>query len=190
VALRTRKREAAAPAATVPPPITVRRLRPGDEEVLAYLAEHNPTFGTLEDRQPLEPLSSAEAKVFLADDRTATFVAFAGDEAVGFCYTNELYRRHTALRHLCIYEMGVSERHRNQGIGQALLDAVGDHARAQGISRGFVITNTSNTAAATLYTSAGGIRAATDDVIFGFSWDEPATTSNGSATGTTDEPIA
>ena len=155
---------------TVPPPITVRRLRPGDGEVLAYLATHNADFGSLDERAPLAPLSEPETVAFLADDRTATFVAFAGPEPVGFVYTNELYRRHTALRHLCIYEIGVSERHRNQGIGNALLDAVGDHARGQGIGQGFVITNASNTAASYLYESAGGLRTADDDVIFAFSW--------------------
>jgi ribosomal protein S18 acetylase RimI-like enzyme len=159
-----------APAPYVPPPITVRRLRPGDDAVLTHLATHNAGFGSIDEREELVPLTEAETVAFLADDRTATFVAFAGDEPVGFCYTSELYRRHTALRHLCIYELGVSERHRNQGIGQALLDAVADHARSQGIARGFVITNASNTAACALYEAAGAMRTADDDLIFGFTW--------------------
>ncbi|HXH58988.1 GNAT family N-acetyltransferase [Iamia sp.] len=166
--LRTRQREA--PPSAVPLPITVRRLRPGDDAVLVYLAEHNAAFGSLEEREPLEPLSEGETVAFLADDRTAAFVAFAGDEPVGFCYANELYRRHTALRHLCVYEIGVSERHRNHGIGQALLDSVADHARTQGISRGFVITNGSNHAAMALYEAAGGSRTRDDDVVFAFTW--------------------
>lgn len=169
--ITTRKRDrATTPAAAVPPPITIRRLRPGDDAVLGHLATHNADFGTVDEREALHPLTEAETIAFLADDRTATFVAFAGEEPVGFVYTNELFRRHTALRHLCIYEIGVSERFRNQGVGQALLEAVGDHARTQGITQGFVITNASNPAAAHLYESAGGVRTADDDVIFGFSW--------------------
>ncbi|QYG94171.1 GNAT family N-acetyltransferase [Iamia sp. SCSIO 61187] len=164
----TRKRDRSTPG--VPPPVTVRRLGPGDDAVLSHLAVANATFGTVDEREPLQPLTEAETVAFLADDRTATFVAFAGDEPVGFCYANELYRRHTALRHLCIYEVGVAERFRNQGIGAALLEAVGDHARSRGITRGFVITNASDTSAASLYASAGGIRTADDDVIFAFSW--------------------
>jgi len=171
VGITTRKRDRKATAApVVPPPITIRRLRPGDDAVLASLATHNATFGTAAEREALHPLTEAETIAFLADDRTATFVAFAGEEPVGFVYTNELFRRHTALRHMCIYEIGVSERFRNQGVGQALLDAVADHARTQGIGQGFVITNASNPAAAKLYESAGGVRTADDDVIFGFSW--------------------
>jgi len=171
VSLLTRKRSASSnAAANVPPPLTIRRLRPGDDAVLAYLSQENARFGTLEERQPLTPLPPGESAAFLADDRTATFVAFSGDEPVGFCYACELYRRHTMLRHLCIYELGVSERHRNQGIGQALLDAVADHARSQGISQGFVITNGRNPAATQLYESVGGVRTADDDVVFAFSW--------------------
>lgn len=167
--ISTRKRDHR-PVPDVPPPITVRRLRPGDGPVLTYLAAHNASFGSVDERDALEPLSEPETVAFLADDRTATFVAFSGDEPVGFCYANELYRRHTALRHLCIYEIGVSERFRNQGVGQALLEAVGDHARTVGISQGFVITNASNSAAASLYEAAGGVRTADDDVIFAFAW--------------------
>jgi ribosomal protein S18 acetylase RimI-like enzyme len=162
VGITTRKRDRPSSTADVPPPITIRRLRPGDDAVLSYLATHNATFGSMDEREALHPLTEAETIAFLADDRTATFVAFAGEEPVGFVYTNELFRRHTALRHLCIYEIGVSDRYRNQGVG--------DHARTQGITQGFVITNASNPAAAHLYEAAGGVRTADDDVIFGFSW--------------------
>ncbi|HYI60490.1 MAG TPA: GNAT family N-acetyltransferase [Acidimicrobiales bacterium] len=151
-------------------PVTVRRLRPGDEAVLAHLARHNDRFGSMEDRTELEPLLPGDASTFLADDRTATFVAFAGEDPVGFLYACELYRRHTVLRHLCIYEVGVSDRHRNQGIGPALLAAVGDHARTQGIERGFVVTHTSNQAAMALHAAAGGQRTATDEAVFAFTW--------------------
>jgi ribosomal protein S18 acetylase RimI-like enzyme len=148
----------------------VRRLGPGDETILAHLAKHNDRFGSLEERVSLDPLPEDEAVAFLRDDRTATFVAFAGDEPVGFVYACEMYRRHTALRHLCIYEVGVSDRHRKQGIGPALLDAVGDHARAQGLERGFTITHTSNTAAMALFAEHGARRTADDDAVFAFDW--------------------
>lgn len=157
-------------ASAVPAPITVRRLLPGDEDILTHLARHNDRFGSMEERTELRPLLPGDASTFLADHRSPTFVAFAGEEPVGFLYACELYRRHTVLRHLCIYEVGVSDRHRNQGIGPALLAAVGDHARAQGIEQGFVITHTSNHAAMSLYAGAGGQRTAADEAIFAFTW--------------------
>ncbi len=168
MALTTRNREAQPGA--VPPPITVRRLRPGDDAVLTYLAQSNSQFGTVDERPSLEPLSQAETVAFLADDRTATFVAFAGEEPVGFCYANELYRRHSALRHLCIYELAVSDRHRGQGIGSALLEAVGDHARAQGIARGFVVASALDGPATALYDAAGATPNG-NEVVWAFSWD-------------------
>lgn len=170
MALRTRKQgEPALP--DIPPPISIRRLRAGDDAVLTYLAEHNAAFGTVDEREPLAPLSGPESVAFLSDDRTITLVAFAGQEPVGFVYALELYRRHTELRHLCIYEIGVSDRHRNMGIGQALLDALGDYADGAGISRGFVITHASDTAALQLYEAAGGYRTADDDVVYAFHWE-------------------
>lgn len=168
MALRTRNREA--PLGAVPPPITVRRLRPGDDAILTYLAHHNAEFGSVDERPALEPLSQSETVAFLADDRTATFVAFEGETPVGFCYVNELYRRHSALRHLCIYEMAVSDRHRGQGIGAALLDGVGDHARAQGISRGFSVVSAADRPAADLF-EAGGAIPNGDEVVWAFTWE-------------------
>lgn len=155
----------------IPPPISIRRLRAGDDAILTYLAEQNARFGIVDQRDPLPPLSGPESVAFLSDDRTITLVAFAGQEPVGFVYALELYRRHTALRHLCIYEIGVSDRHRNQGIGQALIDALGDHAESVGITRGFVITHASDTAAMQLYELAGGFRTSDDDVVFAFNWE-------------------
>lgn len=168
MALRTRK--SAAPPGAVPPPISVRRLCPGDDAVLAHLAEHNSRFGALDERPDLEPLSQAEAVAFLADDRTATLVAFAGDEPVGFCYANEMYRRHSALRHLCVYELAVAEHYRGQGIGAALLDAVGDHARSRGITRGFSVAPATDQSAESLFKASGAI-AHGDEVVYAFSWD-------------------
>ena len=158
------------PLASIPPPITVRRLRPGDDAVLDHLATHNSGFGSMGERPQLEPLSQTETVTLLADDRTAVFVAFAGDEPVGFCYANELFRRHTALRHLCLYELAVSDRHRGQGIGAALLEAVGDHARSRGISRGFAVGSVEDRAAAELYEAAGAAPSG-DEVVYAFTWD-------------------
>lgn len=168
MALRTRNREA--PLGAVPPPITVRRLRPGDDDVLTDLAHRNAEFGSVDERPALEPLTQSETVAFLADDRTATFVAFAGEIPVGFCYVNELYRRHSALRHLCLYELAVSDQHRGQGVGAALLEAVSDHARAQGITRGFAVASADDRPANELFETSGASPHG-DEVVWAFAWD-------------------
>ena len=146
--------------------IWVRRLGPTDSMVLARLARENGRFGHAVDRPPLEPLNPNDARTFLADERTICLVAFDNHDPVGFIYANELYRRHTILRHLCVYEIGVAEDHRDLGIGDKLMAALFEQARKRGIHHGFVITNASNREAMALYAAAGGVRGHDDDVVF------------------------
>ena len=146
--------------------IWVRRLGPTDGTVLARLARENGRFGHAADRPELEPLSPSDSRTFLADERTICLVAFDGTDPVGFLYAYELYRRHTVLRHLCLYEIGVAEDHRDMGIGHQLLEKLADHARKRHIDRGFVVTNTSNRESMALYESVGGVRGHDDDVVF------------------------
>src|SRR3954454_10975990 len=87
-----------------PGEVWVRRLGPPDAAVLARLAQENKRFGHDPARPALEPLAPSDARLFLADERTVCLVAFEGNDPVGFLYACELYRRHTHLRHLCLYE--------------------------------------------------------------------------------------
>ena len=146
--------------------IWVRRLGPTDSAVLAQLARENGRFGHALDRPALEPLSPTDTRTFLADERTICLVAFEGQEPVGFLYACELYRRHTALRHLCLYEIAVAEDHRDLGIGGQLLQKLAEQARKRHIDKGFVITNGSNREVMALYESVGGIRGSDDDVVW------------------------
>lgn len=145
--------------------VWVRRLGPTDSAVLDHLARENPTFGDSASRPVLQPLRPADARTFLADERTICLVAFDNRTPVGFLYACELYRRHTDLRHLCLYEVGVMEDHRDQGIGSKLMSALGDEARKRGIDRGFVVTTSADREAIALYTSNGAVRGNDDDVV-------------------------
>ncbi|MGI8938895.1 MAG: hypothetical protein ACR2JF_11935 [Iamia sp.] len=53
---------------------------------------------------------------------------------------------------------------------RALLDAVGDHARAQGMARGFVVASAQDLPATTLYQASGALPS-DDEVVWAFSWD-------------------
>jgi ribosomal protein S18 acetylase RimI-like enzyme len=118
----------------------VRRLVPGDEDVVRTLAEHEPQVGLLAD----------EATIFLA--------AFDGSEPIGFIFGYELPRRHGFPSILFIYELGVDEPYRRQGIARRLMTELEQIARARGIGEGFVLTEPDNEAANTLYESLGGER--------------------------------
>jgi ribosomal protein S18 acetylase RimI-like enzyme len=122
---------------TDPLQTTVRRLRPGDEDVVRALAEHEPQTA------------------LLADDRTIFLVAFAGEEPVGFAFGYELPRRHGAPTILFVYEIGVDEPYRRQGIATRLLTEL---RRAAPAAASFLLTETDNHAANALYESLGGER--------------------------------
>jgi ribosomal protein S18 acetylase RimI-like enzyme len=120
------------------PQTTVRRLGPGDEEVVRKLAEREPRTA------------------LLADDRTIFLAAFQGDDPVGFVFGYELLRRHGDPSILFIYELGVDEAYRRQGIATRLMTELARIAKAQGIVEGFVLTEPDNAPANALYESVGG----------------------------------
>jgi ribosomal protein S18 acetylase RimI-like enzyme len=125
---------------TQPVQTTVRRLGPGDEDVVRKLAD------------------GAAHTALLADEHTIFLAAFRGKEPVGFVYGYELLRMDGAASMLCIYELGVDEAYRRQGIAALLMTELEQIARSRGIAEGFVLTEPDNVAANTLYESLGGER--------------------------------
>ena len=150
----------------------MHRLRSGDEWVLGTLARGNARFGDGDEQDWLPPLGSEEASRFVADPRTVCVVAIdmASNHIAGFVYGCVLYRRHTKLEHLCIYEIGIDIDHRKEGVGPLLLEAVAAEARRQGIDRGFVITRECNRELMRLYSDFGAVRGPGTDVLFGLSF--------------------
>ena len=128
---------------TPPSQTVIRRLRPGDEDVVRLLAEDVPQTA------------------LLADDRTIFLVAFDGERPVGFAFGYVLPRRHGAESILFVYEIDVDEAYRRQGIGSRLMrELLAGHDEA------FVLTDPDNDAANALYESVGGARV--DSVMWDF----------------------
>ena len=133
--------------------MSVRRLGPGDEGVVRRLAE-----------------DAAPQAELLADERTIFLVAFDGDDPIGFLLAYELLRRRGDPSQLFVYEVGVDEGRRRQGVATALFRELARFARERGIRSGFVLTNESNEAAMELYRSLGGVRPNRDDVLWDFEY--------------------
>ena len=131
----------------------VRRLGPGDEAVVRRLAEDAPAQFDL-----------------LADERTIFLVAFDRDDPIGFLLAYELLRRRGDRSQLLVYEVGVDEGRRRQGVATTLFRELERLAMARGIRTGFVLTNESNEAAMELYRSVGGARPNPDDVLWDLDW--------------------
>jgi ribosomal protein S18 acetylase RimI-like enzyme len=135
----------------------VRRLGPGDEDVVIALA----------DRTPPTPEHAAE---FLADDRMIFVVAFDDGEPMGFVFGYELLRRHGDPRLFFVYEVDVRARYRRRGVARTLFGELERLARDRGIRGAFVLTAESNEPAMRLYETVGGVRPYDDDVMWRFEY--------------------
>ena len=121
----------------------IRRLGPGDEDVIRALAED-------------------EAQTaLLADDRTVFVAAFDSETPVGFAFGYALPRRHGRPSIFFVYEIDVDDRYRRRGIGRRLMEEV-----LFGQEEAFVLTDAGNEAAMALYASLGGTRV--DTVMWDF----------------------
>ena len=135
----------------------VRRLGPGDEDVVIALAEQTaPT-----------PEQAAE---FLADDRMIFLVVFDGREPMGFLFGYELLRRHGERAIFFVYEVDVRERYRRRGVATKLFAELERLVRARRIRRAFVLAAEGNEPAMRLYESVGGVRPYDDDVMWRFEY--------------------
>jgi aminoglycoside 3-N-acetyltransferase I len=119
---------------------TVRRLRPGDEDVVARLAERPPQTALLD------------------EDSTIFLVAFEGGDPIAFVLAYQLPRRDGDEAILLVYEVGVTEAHRRRGVAKGLLAELARIARELGVREGFVLADQDNDAANALYASQGGER--------------------------------
>jgi len=115
--------------------LEIRRLGPGDEDVVRALATRTPRVELLE------------------DPRTIFVVAFDGEAPVGFAFGYVLPRRHGDAAILFVYEIGVDEPYRRRGIGKELMQRLAEEA---GTGEGFVLTDPENAAANALYRSVEG----------------------------------
>ena len=131
----------------------IRRLGPGDEEVVRKLATRPPHFELLE------------------DERTIFLAAFEDGEPIGFVLAHHLPRRHDPPAKLLVYEVDVAEAHQRRGVGKALLAELAEIARERGIPHGWVLTDDDNTAGMALYRSAGG-REPREVIVWEFDYEE------------------
>src|SRR5437763_1808751 len=128
--------------------VNVRRLGPGDEDVVRALAE----------REPQTEL--------LTDERTLFLAAFDDSTPIGFVLAYVLQRRHGDQEHLFVYEIGVRADVRRSGVGTALMQRLAGLARERGLRDAFLLTNESNAAAMAFYAAIGGVRPNADDVLW------------------------
>jgi GNAT superfamily N-acetyltransferase len=136
--------------------IQIRRLGPGDEAVLQQLAADEPEFDVAGRSEPAEPVSRADAAAYLADPAVLHWVAEDDGLVVGdlLCYVE---RRSTKRpRDLLLYEIGVRESYRRQGIGTTLLEVMRKWMEDESVEEGWVLAD--NPEAEKFYASFGFAR--------------------------------
>ena len=99
----------------------VRRLAPGDEHVLALLAEQAPEFDLPGVSEPEPPLAPAAAADYLAQPDVLHWVAEDGEQIVGELLCHLLRMPSRAGHELLLYSIGVRQSHRRRGVGTALV---------------------------------------------------------------------
>lgn len=109
-----------------------------------------------------------QGNIFLHNPDNALFVAFEGEQAIGFATAHRLQRFDKRQAEVLLYEIGVDEAFRRQGVGKALIIALKDWGKEVGADEVWVLTENNNQAAQALYVAAGGKRDTPDSTMFTF----------------------
>jgi ribosomal protein S18 acetylase RimI-like enzyme len=136
--------------------VTVRRLRAGDEQVLALIAADAPDFDLAGRTTPERPLTSGDAAAYLAEPNVLHWIAEDGDAVVGELLCHLLLMPSDEGRELLLYSIGVRSRHRRRGVGAALLDEMRHWMRDAGVQEAWVLAD--NPGAEAFYAARGFTR--------------------------------
>jgi ribosomal protein S18 acetylase RimI-like enzyme len=139
-------------------PIEIRALKPGDEAVLARVADD--VFD-----HDVDPGAAAR---YLADPRHHIAVAIDEGVVVGFASGVHYFHPDKPVPELFVNEVGVAPSHHQRGLGKAVVTALLEVGRALGCSQAWVLTDRENTAAMRLYAASGGAESPEGQVMFEF----------------------
>ena len=145
------------------PAVSIRRLGPGDESVLALLAREDGDFDLDGGRGPQTPLDPAAARLHLADPHLLHWTAWAGGDVVGFLFCHLLPMRKEPAREVLLYEIGVRMAWRRRGVGRRLVSTMTDWMRAEGITTAWVLAGHSG---AERFYEACGFRSGTEPAAY------------------------
>jgi ribosomal protein S18 acetylase RimI-like enzyme len=133
--------------------ISIKRLGANDEAILEFLALHDADFDLDERGTPKPPLEPEAAKRFLDNPDVLLWVAFDETAIVGFLQCNLIFLRSRNGRELVLYEIGVHQNWRRQGVGRALLNQMETWMRENDTDVVWVLAD--NQEAAEFYRSSG-----------------------------------
>ena len=133
--------------------VTVRRLRAGDEQVLALIAADAADFDLPGRTTPERPLAPGDAAAYLTEPSVLHWVAEDGEVVVGELLCHLLLMPSDEGRELLLYSIGVRSSHRRRGVGAALLDEMRRWMRDARVPEVWVLAD--NTGAEAFYAASG-----------------------------------
>ncbi|MGH3011195.1 MAG: GNAT family N-acetyltransferase [Gaiellaceae bacterium] len=132
---------------------TIRRLGPGDEPVLALLAEQAAEFDLAGRSSPDRPHSATDAAAYLADPGVLHWVAEEDGIVIGELLGHPLLLPFGEERELLLYSIGVRAGHRRRGVGRALVDEMIRWMKDAGVPEAWVLAD--NPGAEAFYATCG-----------------------------------
>src|SRR6185503_12010679 len=93
---------------------------------------------------------------FLADDRHHLLIGYVGGQPAGFVTGVELLHPDKPQPEMFLYELGVDEEFRRQGVAAALMQRLVELSKERGCGEMFVLTDDDNAAGNATYAKAGG----------------------------------
>ena len=102
------------------------------------------------------PVDLTATTNFLADDRHHLLIGYVGGQPAGFVTAVELLHPDKPQPEMFLYELGVEEPFRRQGVATALMQRLVDLCRERGCGEMFVLTDDDNAAGNDTYAKAGG----------------------------------
>lgn len=136
--------------------VSIRAMEPGDEAIVRAAA-------SLFDHEP----QGAWTDAFLADPGHHLLIAFVDDQPAGFV-SGVVVRHPDKGPEMLLYELGVAEQHRRQGIGTALAASLRDLSRSLGHRAMWVIIDADDEVPAATYLAAGATERERAELL---SWD-------------------
>jgi ribosomal protein S18 acetylase RimI-like enzyme len=142
--------------------IEVKRLKPKDAE----LAQR--TINALKPSRERDHknVTADYMQNFLEEHKNILILALEDHSPVGFALAYLLDRVDRNQAMILFYEITVSDNHRGQGLGKRMVNELKRIGHDLNVTKIWVLTNKSNTAAVSLYESTGARQAGDDDILF------------------------
>ena len=123
------------------------------------------TIKCVEEGKPIELATVTAMTTFLENPFNHLLVAVDGSETTGYLIAYELQRPDREQSMMILYDITVVNKHRQKGIGTALIEQLKFICSTKPMMKMFVPTHRSNEPAVGLYQKTGGVLAsATDEV--------------------------